>query len=480
MGFVPNHEHDVFVSYAHRDNKTASEAEEGRVSTLVNITKVRLEQMLGSDVNVWMDYQLPGNDPITDTILGHLQHSATLLVILSPSYLQSPWCQRESNNFLDVAKKRCNNGSIFVVEIDKIDVESAHLSAFIELHGYKLWIEDSRGKTHRLNKNEEIYYTVIEDLCCDLRNQLRRIKSQGGTNDRVQNNDGVNEHKTQVFLAETTDDLDPKRNEVKAYLEQFGLKVLPDRCYPRKPEDFQKSLDEDLNKCKLFIQLLSELPGKKSPDLPQGYIRLQYERALHARIPIIQWRSSSLEMDTVIDIEHKELLERDTVRVIGLEQFKAEAKEQAFYKPQSSASKPSINAFVFVARDSNDMDLTLKVCKYLEDHNIAYSIPLDKGTPEEIREDLEQNLIDCDALIVIYGHSTVAWVNGQLRQSLKSLHARDHPLQAVAIFEGPPIPKEPLTVRLPIMHYIHCSDGLKECELNEFFNKVQIAKANSL
>ena len=90
--------------------------------------------------------------------------------------------------------------------------------------------------------------------------------------------------------------------------------------------------------------------------------------------------------------------------------------------------------------------------------------------PAQDVEELERNLVDCDALIVVYGSSDRGWVDEQLRQCRKAISKRDRPLQAVAVFEGPPETKERLNVNLPKMMTIDCRRGLDEVALNTFLS----------
>ena len=66
MGFVPDHDHDVFVSYAHIDNEPLAGAADGWVTTLVRNLTTIVRQKLGDRegrLDVWVDDELAGNVP---------------------------------------------------------------------------------------------------------------------------------------------------------------------------------------------------------------------------------------------------------------------------------------------------------------------------------------------------------------------------------------------------------------------------------
>jgi hypothetical protein len=88
MAFVPGHKHDLFLSYAHAE---AAWADAFR-KALCDEFQVRA----GEEVTVWQD---SGN-----LRLGHkwmseieegIRNAAAFLAIVSPNYLNSPWCRKE-------------------------------------------------------------------------------------------------------------------------------------------------------------------------------------------------------------------------------------------------------------------------------------------------------------------------------------------------------------------------------------------------
>src|ERR1700710_2460893 len=113
MAYVPDYDHDVFVSYAHLDN----EGELPWVSALVHDLTIRIPERLGTKgVHIWRDDRLEGNRPFTPEILQAIQRAATLLIVMSPGYVKSQWCTRERNSFLDFAGDCVKAGRIFIVE----------------------------------------------------------------------------------------------------------------------------------------------------------------------------------------------------------------------------------------------------------------------------------------------------------------------------------------------------------------------------
>ena len=133
-----------------------------------------------------------------------------------------------------------------------------------------------------------------------------------------------------VFLAEVTDDLETRREEVRRYLSQAGLDILPQTYYSRDhAAAFAQAMNTDLARCKVFVQLVGPFTGRKSLSVQKGYPSFQHELAQGAKIPILQWRSRDLDVGTVDDPVQRFLLEGETVRACGIEEFKQVVVEEA-------------------------------------------------------------------------------------------------------------------------------------------------------
>src|SRR5205823_3471251 len=110
--------------------------------------------------------------------------------------------------------------------------------------------------------------------------------------------------------AEVTDDLEEARDQLRAHLEQAGFRTLPDSPYPRDAAEYSRRVKEDIGRVKLFVQLLSALPGKKLAGSACGFVAAQHEAAQAAKLPIHQWRRRDLDTKAAeIPADHRRLLE---------------------------------------------------------------------------------------------------------------------------------------------------------------------------
>jgi hypothetical protein len=474
MGFVPDHDHDVFVSYAHIDNEPLAGAADGWVTTLVRNLTTIVRQKLGDRegrLDVWVDDELAGNVPFPAQIEAALGRTATLLVIMSPGYLASDWCRQEREAFRRVAASKARGVSqLFIVHRDRIDRRQMP-AEFGELLGYSFWVES--GRTSRTlgvpipTSGEPEYYDRINQLGSELAGELQRLRGVGGPRT-------ADPQAPAVFLAEVTDDLDPRREEVRRYLNQTGIPVLPTTYYSHDDAAaFAAAMAADLGQSKLFVQLLGPLPGRKPPSAPNGFPALQYDLARRHGATIVQWRSRDVDLEKVEDLQHRALLEADVVRACPIEELKQTIVAEVRRLPAPSKSRSAAEMLVFVNSDGPDRGLAEQICRILDGQGLGYSLAMQAGDPAEVRNDLEDNLRACDGLMLVYGATSVAWVRSQLRQCRKVLSQRDQPLTALAVFEGPPPDKVGLDLMLPNLQRLDCRNGVNDVALQAFVRSLK-------
>jgi hypothetical protein len=282
MSFIPGYEHDIFISYAHVDDQpfiagAGLEHSSGWVSTLVHHLKNELAQKIGrSDaVSVWFDsHNLRGNHQLTDEIAARLERVALFVAVLSPGYVASQWCQDEARLF----KRGCGGDPgrrLFVIEKAPLDGEAGP-AAFASRRAYRFWYSDraEQPRTFAIpqpHPDEIDYFRQIEDVARDLRDLCRAMHSDHASAPMPSMAVQSAPSASAVFLAEVTDDLEFKREEVRRYLQQQGISVLPELSYPLGRTEFERALDADLANSRLFAQLLGPVPGKRPPDVPDGY-----------------------------------------------------------------------------------------------------------------------------------------------------------------------------------------------------------------
>ncbi len=493
---VPGQEHDVLIAYFGSDDEPPPGTNAlGWVTTMVENLDWRLRQLSGQPekLSVWMEENLARQPVFDEAFSQRLNQTATVLLVVSPGFLGSEWFQN-SSRFLELIRGfHLPENRVFLVEHERVDDRP---DVIANLRGIPFWKTTEDGFPRLLGypqphpETDAEYYARIDDLARLLHARLTELigsKTPAPTptpevsslDDTIDFPVSLVKHGS-VFLAEVTDDLDPLRDEISRYLSQSGFTVLPQTWYARDPEGFRQEMQQDLTECLLFVQPLGPFAGKKPPGANSSYPKLQYELAVQNNLPVMQWRDVNLDPAAMADSDHKTLLDGVYVEAVELEQFKRDIVQRAMAeKAKRDASHASgvemmqDQAFIFINIERGDLPIADDLCDLLESQGYSYALPMHEGRPDEIRQDLEANLLDCDGLIVVYGEITEQWVREQLRQWRKILYRRDKPLRALAVYEGPPCEKQRLGMRLPKMHVLDCRQGMEEDKILTFLNALQ-------
>jgi hypothetical protein len=444
MTYVRGYEHDMFVSYAHVDNAPIEPADHGWVDALVRILECDLGMKLGRKeaFSTWRDTQsLRGNYQISGHIPAQVKNSAVFVAVLSPGYLASAYCLQELSAFVeragdDVARR------IFVIYKDPVNESRQNLPAqFRDLRKYQFWITDPNHKPrvlgwplpqHDVAQDRQFYYPKIGDVATDIIAELDELNMAASNRNASVTVTKSEKYDACVLLAEVTDDLEARREEIRRYLNQQGIGTLPTSSYRLARSEFERSICADLERCTGFVQLLGPIAGKAPPDVPEGYGRFQFELARKRNIPVLQWRSPELSVHEATSAAHRQFLQFESVRAVSFEEFKRSIFEAI---AQREIAKSDRSHFLFVDAAPVDMDQAHAIVSGL-DNSLDWEMPLYEPDAKagEIQNEIEPQLVDCDALVVIYGKAGVRWVVSQLQQYRKLAPRRksDPRLLAVA------------------------------------------------
>jgi hypothetical protein len=481
-------EHKIFVSYAHVNDLPDPGAEKGWVSVFVDFLNARLPGKIGraEEVSIWKDDRLSRHEPVTPALYSAISSSSIFLMIASEGYLASEWCKdRELPRFISENLP----GRIFRVELDKID-RTRLPEQLRDVVGYKFWTEDSQSRVRRTligvpqRFADEQFFRMLDILVQEMAGVLKRTmpapphrrtngdQRQGGAlapQLDLQREAAIGPC---VFLGGTVTILDEERSRVMTYLRQAGLRVLTPETLPFERDSYLKALDAALTKSVVFVQLLGPEAAVADLEDAASDIELQFLAAKRLGLAILQWRDPALDLNTVADEKHREILKANSVEKMGIEEFKAFVAKRALTKvstpepPRPPPEDSPLNGYVFLNRAVEDLNTAKPIAELLSELKIDCMLPLDRGDPEQIRTDLEENLRDCEALIIVYGDASPGWVRAQLRQYRRA--RRERPLIVHGIYDGPPANKDDLGVVLPGLKVIPCREGFARDKLIDF------------
>ncbi len=91
--FVPGFQHDLFISYAHEDDKRWIQAFEDEL-------RDEISRRLGMGISVWQDTsRIRAGENWQVAIQEGIEGAAAFVAVVSPRYQNSQWCARERNEF---------------------------------------------------------------------------------------------------------------------------------------------------------------------------------------------------------------------------------------------------------------------------------------------------------------------------------------------------------------------------------------------
>jgi hypothetical protein len=101
---------------------------------------------------------------------------------------------------------------------------------------------------------------------------------------------------------------------------------------------------------------------------------------------------------------------------------------------------------VYLICDKRDLEATAPLADYLFESGLEVTLPVFEGDEAEVREDHEDNLRLCDAVLVYYGAANELWLRRKLREVQKSAGlGRKKIMLAKGIWIAPPAtPKKQL------------------------------------
>jgi hypothetical protein len=479
---------DIFISYTHRDNRKLSDEEYGWVDRFHEALEMRLSNLWGHQADIWRDFKTAGNDVLTPTIETSVAHASVLISVLSPGYVHSEWCTKELRLFCEAAQK---SGGIHVgtrsrvVKVIKTPVEhgaEAALDALAESIGYPFYRLDERGTPWEFDARfgeqaRQQFLAKVNELAYDVCSMLEVLTGKRSHRDRVAPPSGVT-----VYLAETTSDVTPRREQLRGELEQYGHAVLPDGPLGHAP-DYAERVAEHLRRAQVSIHPI----GKSYGTVPEGYhrsiIELQYDLAgeesvRRAELIRIPWVMPGDAADDERAVAFVRKLQNDPrLLITSLDNLKTSVAELlASTKPRTAAKLPPVRSHatsVYIVTDQCDR-AAAQTC---EDALFAYGCEvihqLYDGSESELRHDHEENLKGCDAILICHGQTTEFWLRTKLRDLQKAFgYGRQSPFLVAGVLLVPPDRPEKRHFRSNEILVLNALDGFEPAGLQPFLDRL--------
>jgi hypothetical protein len=465
VGFLPDYEDDIFISYAHNDNQALIEGQRGWVDVFHQALERRLQVHLGAKPAIWRDPRLQGNEYFADTLVEQIPRVAILISILSPSYINSEWCRREMQMFSRIATdtggmRLGNKARIFKVEKINVPLDK-HPAELQGMTGYQFYyMDDHRARELSAESGAHAidYWQRIDDVAQDIATLLLEMKTRGSTAD-VQVFETPSVAGETIYLAETSFDLSPQRDNIKRELQERGHLVIPDRPLPLNGPALEDAVRHYLDTSKLSIHLIGANYGVIPEAADRSVVCMQNdlaaERSKGNGFARLIWLPEGLETREERQRQFIDYLTHDTTAQQGadvlqtsIEELKTYIQDKLRPKPKAVTSNGNGNGHaksdegplrVYLICDKQDYDAIAPLSDHLFDQGFEVTLPLFEGDEAEVREDHKESLLICDAVVIFYGNSSEGWLRTKLRDLQKIPgYGRTKPMLAQAIYTGPP------------------------------------------
>lgn len=463
--------HDIFISYAHRDDQSPAGRECGWVTTLKHWLTVALGRALGRDADIWMDYALVANAQVTPTLIDTVRSSRALLLVLSPSYQNSEWCQRELANFLDNNPPGGDREAVFVVEQYPVDRLSLH-PRLQELTPVQFWVPDANTRTPELlgwpvpNQDEHNpYWEKVNYLANLLANHLRAplVKVLQRPPAAAAGASPV------VWVAGPAPRMAGYWDQLTESMRLRGWTVRP-VSRDGYPQDgvaaLREALDRDMDGARLLVQLLGDEPGVRLPGSDATLATVQHAAAKALQqscsgMKYLRWRPPEIDLEQVEDPDLREILFGATR--CGFEQFRQQVLEALDHlKPPPPPAPAGDGMTICLAAGEKDQALCDEVGALLVERGwdvVSPSpVPESGENPQTFRETVDEIIRNSDAVVVLYGRESHLWIEAQYARTVRLLGRQN---LALGVIEAPPGEKPPLKIASRNLQTLDCRGGIE-------------------
>lgn len=489
-------EKDVFISYAHLDDKPLDDGTLGWISDFHKLLQTRLEQTMGKSLNIWRDERLTGNEIFGPEIESQLPKMKVMVSIITPRYIDSDWCRKEIDGFYKAAK---NNGGVSIgnksrifkvvkTPVDKEVIEQLPESIhkiFDEILDYKFYNQEPATERFRElrrgsyvdPKIQQDFMDKLDDVVQDIAKLIKQLN----------NSEKGSAPKKKVYLSETSYDLISFRDNLVRELEEAGYTVLPNKQLPNVIDKFTYEVEKFINDSELCIHLISATNYAAQPEgSDKSSVILQNEIAakisgssglnrliwIPPAVPNANTSEKLLALQndfiTRLRSDHDyqqgaDLLEGsiedfkfsifDTLRRIEAEEkakLDKQKEEEEKAKKAAEAAAAAITTptatyqsdepkIVYLICDKRDMTAASEFETFLNDNNIEMLTPAFDGEAEALTNAHKENLKICDGIIIFYGEGNDLWAKTK-KSDLLGINAlgRTKPLLAKAVYLAKP------------------------------------------
>jgi len=455
---------DVVITYANLDDQPLMAGRQGWISQLHANLQVRVAQLSGKQVGVIKHPDNALSPEIEAEVLKQVPNAKTVISVLSPPFVQSDGCHRVVESFWKSAtdsgkleiEDRCRLLNVVKTPVEVEELPPDLRSVYIGLVPYEFFERDPQ--TGRLREFDvafgdtalQRFHERVYDVAYDISQVLKYLGNAAHKGEKRTANPKT------IFLAATTSDLEPQRDQLRRELTELGHDVVPKQPLPLVANELIKVVQGCLEKADIAIHFVGEHFGMVPEATELSVVALQNQVAArhceNSRLKRLIWIPKGLKARDERQALFIRQLESEPGSITGaeliadtLENLKVLLRTR-WEREQAESEKPDRAVAVggaprvYLICDQQDEKAVESLEDYFYSQGIEVSLPAFDADEAEVQQVHIQNLRDCDAALIYYGAAGMHWVDFKIRDLQKAAGYRESvPIPVRAVYLAPPL-----------------------------------------
>ena len=429
---------DIFISYARDDDVPPPDKpdKKGFVTFLDESVQYEFRDLGPDRPKIWRDIKrISDGDQFTPELETALKEASFLVVVLSPNWMASTWCNRELETF---AKYHGRDGILQrIIVVGKHYIDPNKRPELLQGQtGFEFYVrnrdpDDIAGDTEFFDRGEardERYWQKIKALVAHL---LKRKPAPVAAATYPPSG-------RTIYVAKPASDMRAGYDRIVSELVGRGHTVVPPPMEDIPLGAAVETIDKALSGAEISIHLLGEKAGAAPEDqLPM--VKLQLARAaekagkdgggkFHRLVwAPAMWSSQAAAGQGAPEVERHPVdvltrfdrqLPTDKVEGDSLSKFVDFINQHltAIAPPRLPSGLPagkSGEISLYLYHSQEDSDYALNLAQALQQRQLDALLPVFDGPDAEIKSFNGKQLAQCDAVILCWASASEVWVRAQ-------------------------------------------------------------------
>jgi len=299
MGYLPQFESDIYISYAAADNVPSPGESDGWVDTFSKSLEAYLGKSIGRLGEVKVNRNTNQNQFFTDDIQRAIESSAAFVVLISSAYLSSNYCGHE----FGILNESANSSRYGRMVDGRSRVCSVHLQGLpfaewpkeisnITDPNYQFFSTESEGSERRYTPNDKKFEERMATLARNLFEVLSALKNVSVETPAA----SVHAASSSIFISYRRGDSNPYVGRLYDRLSaHFGKnRVFMDLDTIEPGDDFVEVITNYVSSCSILLAIINKSwlhvtddEGRRRLHNPDDFVNLEVSIALKRNIRVI-------------------------------------------------------------------------------------------------------------------------------------------------------------------------------------------------